>query len=398
MALATFYQGYQLRYQDVFMKRSVATQIATTELRSELRYGQTVHRPKIDTSLLKVRDVTRYTDRTIPQISDADQTMTIDQQKAVDFAMDDWDKLQAGPLKPEEFAGTITGKKLAQYIDADVLYQVRNAANKFDTGNLTTTTTTGVPISMSTANAAQIPTQLFALLNTLNVGDANLKLVVDPYAVSMFQQTIIGKNIDLAGNVLKNGNVGPLVNFDLIVTNNLTGEATLTSTGTFSDNDTVTIGGVVFTMKTTLGATPGNVLIGANAAASIANLTAAINAAAGAGTTYVELSTANRTTITDTLRLTATATSATVLTIVGKGSGRLALSKSAANWSWTTNFVHAYAGIQGGIDLVAQQDPKLTLRDEPKQRTTNYLTDALYGVKVFDDRAQTFVDLWISAS
>src|SRR4051812_33123867 len=120
MALSTFNQEYQLRYQDVLTKRLVASQIATTELRSDLKFGQTVHRPKIDTSLMKVRDVVRYTDRTIPQISDADQTMTIDQQKAVDFAMDDWDKLQAGPLSPQEFAGDIAGKKLAQYIDADV--------------------------------------------------------------------------------------------------------------------------------------------------------------------------------------------------------------------------------------------------------------------------------------
>jgi hypothetical protein len=137
-------------------------------------------------------------------------------------------------------------------------------------------------------------------------------------------------------------------------------------------------------------------LIGANLAASLTNLTAAINASAGAGSTYVELSTADRTTITDTLRLAATATSTTV-TIVGTGSGRLALAETAANASWTSNFVHAYAGQAGGIDLVVQQDPKVTLREEPKQRTTNYLNDALYGVKVFDDRAKTFVDLQIAA-
>lgn len=397
MALSVFNSEYQLRYQDVLTKQLVATQIATTEMKSDLRYGQTVHRPKIDTSNLKVRDVTRYVDRTIPQISDADQTMTINQQKAVDFAMDDWDKLQAGPLSPDEKAGEIAGDILSQYIDADVLAQTRLAAYTFDTGNLTGAISSGTPITMSTSNSAQIPTQLFALLASNNIRGGSLKMVVDPYSVSMFQQLLIGKNIDLAGNVLKNGNVGPLVNFDLIVSNNLTGEATLTSTGVFSDGDTVTIGGVVFTMKTTLGATPGNVLIGANAAASITNLAALINAPGTTTAQGVALSTANQAILQDTLRVTATATSATVLTIVGIGSGRLALSKSAANWSWTSNFVHSYAGLAGGIDLVLQQDPKLTKRDEPKQRTTNYLNDALYGYKVFDDRAKTFVDMKISA-
>jgi hypothetical protein len=165
----------------------------------------------------------------------------------------------------------------------------------------------------------------------------------------------------------------------------------------FSDGEIITIGGVPFTMKTALGGVAGQVLIGANLAASLTNLAAAVNASAGAGTTYVELSTANRTIITDTLRLTTTA-GATTITLVGVGSGRLSLAETGANFSWTSNFVHAYAGQAGGIDVVIQQDPKVTLREEPKQRTTNYLNDALYGVKVFDDRAKTFVDLQISAT
>jgi hypothetical protein len=396
MALSTFNEEFQLRYQDVLTKELVAMKVATTELRPNLKYGDTVHRPKIDTSLMKVRDVVRYSDRTVPQISDADQTMVIDQQKAVDFAMDDWDKLQAGPLSPEEKAGEIAADMLSQYIDADVFYQVTNAANVFDTGNLTGTTSNGTAIALSTTNAPQIPTQLFAFLRAHKIKGGNLGMVVDSYAVSMFEQMLIGKNINMAESVFKNGYTGPLVNFGLFVSENLTGEAVLTGTSTFSDGETIVIGGVTFTMKTTLGATAGNVLIGANLAASLTNLAAAINGSAGAGTTYVELSAANRSTITDTLRLTATA-AATTVTIVGKGSGRLALSESAANASWTSNFVHAYAGKLNSIDLVVQQDVKLDLRDEPKQKTTNYLTDALYGVKVFDDRKQQFVDLRIAA-
>ena len=396
MALSTFNEEFQLRYQDVLTKELVAMKVASTELRSNMKYGDTVHRPKIDTSLMKVRDVTRYTDRTIPQISDSDQTMPIDQQKAVDFALDDWDELQAGPLSPGEFAGQVAGDKLAQYIDADVFYQTINAQYIFDTGNLTGTTSNGTPITLSTTNAAQVPTQLNALLASYNIRGGNTVMVVDPYAVSMFEQMLIGKNINMAESVFKNGYTGPLVNFGLYVSTNLTGEAVLTGTSTFSDGEIITIGGVPFTMKTTLGSTAGNVLIGANLAASLTNLTAAINGSAGAGSTYVELSAANRATITDTLRLTATAT-ATTVTIVGKGSGRLSLAETAANASWTSNFVHAYAGKTGGIDLVVQQDIKLNQREEPKQRTTNYLTDALYGIKVFDDRKQTFVDLRIAA-
>ncbi len=60
----------------------------------------------------------------------------------------------------------------------------------------------------------------------------------------------------------------------------------LTLSGNAADTETVTIGTVTYTFQTTLTDTANNVLIGASAAASIANLVAAITAGAGAGTNY----------------------------------------------------------------------------------------------------------------
>lgn len=60
---------------------------------------------------------------------------------------------------------------------------------------------------------------------------------------------------------------------------------TLTFSGTGTANDTVVIGGVTYTLKATLAAA-NDVLIGASATATAANLVAAINKAAGEGTTY----------------------------------------------------------------------------------------------------------------
>ena len=63
---------------------------------------------------------------------------------------------------------------------------------------------------------------------------------------------------------------------------------TLTASGVFSNGNTVTIGGYVYTFRTalTVPAVPFEVLIGISAAVSLDNLQAAINAGAGAGTTY----------------------------------------------------------------------------------------------------------------
>lgn len=60
----------------------------------------------------------------------------------------------------------------------------------------------------------------------------------------------------------------------------------LTATANFGNNETVTVDGNVYTFKTVFVDVAGNVLIGANASASIDNLCAAINGDAGAGTVY----------------------------------------------------------------------------------------------------------------
>jgi hypothetical protein len=61
---------------------------------------------------------------------------------------------------------------------------------------------------------------------------------------------------------------------------------TLTFAGNAVADETVTIGTTVYTWKAAPGATPFTVLVGANAAASIVNLVAAINLNGTAGTTY----------------------------------------------------------------------------------------------------------------
>jgi hypothetical protein len=62
---------------------------------------------------------------------------------------------------------------------------------------------------------------------------------------------------------------------------------------TIANTETITIGGKVYTFQTTLTDVDGNVLIGASDDAAMDNLVAAVNLAAGAGTTYAASMTAN---------------------------------------------------------------------------------------------------------
>lgn len=104
---------------------------------------------------------------------------------------------------------------------------------------------------------------------------------------------------------------------------NLADTATIkiTSTGVaITNNDTITIGTQVYTFKTTLTGAANEVLIGANASASLDNLKSAVNATAGAGTTYgtgtVANTTATATTKTSTtLLLNAISTTVSTFTV-----------------------------------------------------------------------------------
>ena len=109
---------------------------------------------------------------------------------------------------------------------------------------------------------------------------------------------------------------------------------TLTSTGTApANNDTVTIGSVTYTFKTTLtSSTAANeVLIGASAAAALDNLKSAINRSAGAGTTYGSLTGAHPTVI----ATTNTDTTQVVEAIVsGTGANTVGTTDVGSQLSW----------------------------------------------------------------
>ena len=67
----------------------------------------------------------------------------------------------------------------------------------------------------------------------------------------------------------------------------------LTLTGVPSNAETLTLGGKVYTFQTTLTNVDGNIQIGADELETAANIIAAVNLGAGAGTAYAAATTAN---------------------------------------------------------------------------------------------------------
>lgn len=378
--------------------------IATTRLEKDLTLGKTVHRYKIDLSGVRVRTVTRGSDQTIDPVADSDQTLVINQEKGTAFPIYKWDEVQLSPLKPGQTAGKQVAMKVSRYVDATVLYEVVNADNDFDTGDLTTLASTGVPIVMSTTNVPIMVTRAAAKLDTLNVEEDNRAWVLDPYTIALIAQHAIGKELVMSENILKNGFSGNLFGWEVFKSNNLTGEAVLGMATNPTAADTVTINGVVFTFRATLSAA-GDLHIADTVDETRANFAAALNAPdtaiveSGAGG-YTPVSATNQNTLFD-LRITATNNNSTnKLTIVAIGSGRLVLSDTLVDGTdeWDSNMIHAFAGRKGSIDVVIQDGIKPEMRAEPKQTTMNVLTNVLFGVKTFDDGAVRMLDVLIDAT
>ena len=399
MSITNFKPQFDNAYQEIFQKVLVAKEIANTRFEALLSYGASVERVAYDISGVYVRTVSRGSASTIDAITDSNETLTINVEKEAVFYLSDGEVKQAGPLNPGEVFGGQIAIKVAADLDARIFYEVLNAAKAFDTGDLTTLASTGVPITLSSTTVPQMVTRMPAKLRNANITLTNMALVVDSYAASDIEQYLLGKQFSIVESVFMNGYAGPIATAEVYVSQNLTGVAVSTPATTPTTGDTFVIGGVTFTLVTTggggIGTTAGNVLFSTTADA-MTNLAALINAPGTTTANGVALSVADQATITQTLKLAATAAS-TKITIIGTGSGRLVIS-GAANMIGANlvNYLACYYGKKGAIDLVVQDLKEVDMRQTTDRRGTNVFSSYLAGVKTFADGAKKFLNVKIN--
>lgn len=159
-------------------------------------------------------------------------------------------------------------------------------------GETMTPVGTGVTPQTMTDTLANIPVQKLSAVIKWRNNPAGTIVAENPVFAPAESETAVGPHLaTLASTPIIDASPDVTLNW----THSVQAVGTLTFVGNPLNTETVTIGTKVYTFQTVLTNVDGNVLIGGSAAASLANLFAAITLGAGSGVSYAALTTAHPT-------------------------------------------------------------------------------------------------------
>jgi hypothetical protein len=352
--------------------------------------GKKYHKPIISTP--KTGTYTPYTDVTDGQLKSSDQYLEVDQFKFASEIVDDTDKKQ-NFYDAASFAAQSMQKSLNNLIEQHWLSQVSSALNTVDAGSVGGTA--GAYIQLSTANAIKVFTAAHTKLETQDAPSGNRYAIVGPHTLAVLREVKANRQDNLGDKVLENGIVGPWLGWTVVVNNNLPYSALLKVATQPTDGDTVTIAGVTFTFKTTLGSTAGNVLIGVSAAAARANLAAAVAGSTGSGSTYIEVSSNNRHILS---KRSISMTTAEDMALSGFGDIIVSETLTAVADIWSAQRQKSVFLVRGAIDLAVQMPSRVEVLRADKMFADRIRALEMFKAKAFDDGARLLVSVNIDAS
>ena len=372
------------RIQYLTRNALVATQICSFEEQPDLKYGDRIHRPYPND--LVVNDYTKYTDTVQQDLIGTDEYLDIDQSKEISFAIDEVDWIQ-NKYDLENSYVERAAYRLANDIDGSVLGEVVNANVTCDGSDIGSSGA----ISLSTSNCLNAIMTAGAKLTANGCEmDKTWALVVSPKSASVIAQTVAQDWFSLADLALKNGYAGNFAGYKVYSSNNVFHKRTISFSSVVA-TDAITVAGVTFTFVSSIGSTAGNVLKGANDAAALTNLAAAINGDSGAGTTYIEVSPADR------AKLKNAKAHLDGTTGVLTTAGAVVVSTDDTTITVGNAEEHAILCRPGAIDLIMQQNIDVRKTPLPKQKADYYIISCLYGKKTFTEWKNRMVDIKIAA-
>lgn len=392
---ASFEEIWAAQQQRVFYRTNVGMAIADLTFNAAMRSGDTLNRTY--RSAAAIDPYTRGTAINIQDITDTNEQLSVNREFAAGIYVDDFDAIQS-KYEIAAMYGKDYGVKLSNKVDADILGEVVNATSTIDDGDFGGTAGNG--LSITTSNVLQVFGAAKRKLAKQQVDSTDFVAAISPELEEVVVQYTAGRDTALGDTTQANGYLGSFLGFKLYRSNNTAGSAVLSLATNPSNTDTVTINGVVFTFVSSIGTTAGNVLIGASADATRANLAALINAPGTTTANGVALSAANQRIMNG---VTATNNdSANTLTVVAKGVGAITVSEALtdATDTWTPGKIiqHNLFGVRYAPVCVVQSAPSVQVKDVQDKFGKNVLNGVLYGVKTFQDNAKMMVNVKLAAA
>ena len=370
--------------QDYLNRRLVATAVARTEFREQLRSGQSIDWPYITD--LRVQTYTPGSDLTMDANTATSDTMSIDQSRASTFVLDPNQQAQAEDKSMQAKMANQAAFVVANDIDQKVLKEgADNAASTIAGGVLSAATLYGKM------------TDAMATLQRANATDGALFAVLDPETIALLAQVEVANGFNLADSALNNGFVGKSnAGFYIYNSNNLPTTVTLTCDTQPANTETITIAGVTWTCVTDgTAANAGEIAIGANIADFQTIFPQAINGTGTPGlSAYIDVSVENRR-IYQNAGISAGAFNGSEECII-TGFGKLACTETLADATneFSVETGSMVFGTKKAISLGMQIQPKMAFAKNPdRPMETNYAIHTLYGKKVFHRDESRLVEM-----
>ena len=387
---AAFDEMWDKQFQETFLDKNIAREVADTQFEKVLVHGDVLHRPQTDD--ISVQNVVRGTDMTVDSQTISDETMTIQFERGVMTTLHGFDATQSNLDIAARYA-MLTAEALSRQVDADVLGEVVNADTVLDAGDFGGTAGNGIVVS--DANIQKIYSKVRSKLGRLNVSESNRISVISYDVEEQMNNLVSGKETAQGDLALKKAYMGDFQDFKVFKSNQTRATGRWTPADNPTNGDGITFGGITLTFVSTIGTTPGNVLIGASTAETLDNIVTLINAPATTTATGVALSTADARKVEHNFSIT---DGTTYIDVVCNGVGLLAAATDEVADVWSLEKQHLIFGVKGFTSLIVQDSTTNRITDAPYQNAKNFLSDILYGVKSFADQTRKMVRVEVDSS
>ena len=349
--------------------------------------GRKLHRPIL--SHPQVGTYTAHTDISFERKTASDQYLEVDTHEYAAEDIDDTESSQT-PYGLTDHSLMSIRKGLMNIVEQEFLSEVVNADQ----------TISGAPIEVTSTNVLDIIEEAEGRLGAFVVPfETEMRaLVLGPRTVAKLRRARGERETKMGDSVQSNGVVGPWNGWTVVQSNNLPWSASLGLATQPTAGDTITISGVTFEFQSTLSsAAAGNVAvkIGADAAATRANLSKCLADTGTVDTDYAQM-TAKQSFIIRRKRRVA-ATTAASMAFTGFGDISVSSDLTDTTDGWSNQRQKASFMVRGAIDIVIQLMKLEVMR---KEKGFADLVKGLIGVgaKTFDDGASMMVLLDQDAS